>query len=188
MKNDSRLQSGISVAIFICSWQCLTMVMENWSVAVKDSWQLTNTIGNDSDGWMRQWQLWQCQFHWQSQFCNKNHNNNNDVHFINTSSLRTNWIELTAVFFDADTQLYTRLCPSVRPSVVIESKSGKTSVSSPFCECMYVGLEYWGVDGGWTPLPTRSQWYCDPASLVLFIVPLQLTTIFGQRPQRADVL
>ena len=27
----------------------------------------------------------------------------------------------------------------------------------------------WGVDGGWMPLPTRPQRYCDPASLVLFI-------------------
>ena len=25
----------------------------------------------------------------------------------------------------------------------------------------------WGVDGGWMPLPTRPQQYCDPASLVL---------------------
>ena len=25
----------------------------------------------------------------------------------------------------------------------------------------------WGVDGGWTPLPTRPQRYCDPASLVI---------------------
>ena len=24
-----------------------------------------------------------------------------------------------------------------------------------------------GVNGGWMPLPTRPQWYCDPASLVL---------------------
>ena len=27
--------------------------------------------------------------------------------------------------------------------------------------------EAWGVDGGWMPLPTRPQRYCDPASLVL---------------------
>ena len=26
----------------------------------------------------------------------------------------------------------------------------------------------WGVDGGWMPLPTRPQRYCDPASLVSF--------------------
>ena len=25
----------------------------------------------------------------------------------------------------------------------------------------------WGVDGGWMPLPTRPQRYCDPASLAL---------------------
>ena len=24
----------------------------------------------------------------------------------------------------------------------------------------------WGVDGGWMPLPTRPQRYCDPVSLV----------------------
>ena len=24
----------------------------------------------------------------------------------------------------------------------------------------------WGMDGGWMPLPTRLQRYCDPASLV----------------------
>ena len=24
----------------------------------------------------------------------------------------------------------------------------------------------WGMDGGWMPLPTRPQRYCDPASLV----------------------
>ena len=27
----------------------------------------------------------------------------------------------------------------------------------------------WGVDGGWMPLPTRPQRYCETASLVLFI-------------------
>ena len=27
---------------------------------------------------------------------------------------------------------------------------------------------HWDVDGGWTPLPTHPQRYCDPASLVLF--------------------
>ena len=29
-----------------------------------------------------------------------------------------------------------------------------------------MGFGDWGVDGGWTPLPTRPQQYCDPASLV----------------------
>ena len=31
----------------------------------------------------------------------------------------------------------------------------------------WVGRGAWGVDGGWMPLPTRPQHYCDPASLVL---------------------
>ena len=29
-----------------------------------------------------------------------------------------------------------------------------------------VGGGAWGVDGGWMPLPTHPQRYCDPASLV----------------------
>ena len=31
--------------------------------------------------------------------------------------------------------------------------------------CVWSGV--WDVDGGWMPLPTRAQRYCDPASLVL---------------------
>ena len=27
----------------------------------------------------------------------------------------------------------------------------------------------WGVDGGWMPLPTRPQRFCDPASLVVLV-------------------
>ena len=66
-------------------------------------------------------------------------------------------------FLAADTQLFKRLCPSVGPSVrwsvgpsvrEHESKSAKTSVLDAFC-----------VDGGWMPLPTRPQRYCDPATL-----------------------
>ena len=76
-------------------------------------------------------------------------------------------------FLVADTQLYKRLCPSVSllvrwsvgPSVPRsvrghKSKRGKTSILDGFCVWM------WGVGGGWTPLPTRPQQYCDPASLV----------------------
>ena len=77
------------------------------------------------------------------------------------------------LFLVADTQLYKRLCPSVRPSVrpsvgpseVIELKNGEMSVLDTFCVCLSVGVG-WGVDGGWMPLPTHSQRYCDPASLV----------------------
>ena len=34
------------------------------------------------------------------------------------------------------------------------------------CMCVWGGS--WGADGGWMPLPTRPQRYCDPASLVTF--------------------
>ena len=50
-------------------------------------------------------------------------------------------------------------------SVMIESKSGKMSVLDTFC----VWGGGWGVEGGWMPLPTRPQQYCDPASLVLTV-------------------
>ena len=36
------------------------------------------------------------------------------------------------------------------------------------CEC--VGGCGWGEAGGWMPLPTRLQRYCDPASLVLTVL------------------
>ena len=54
-------------------------------------------------------------------------------------------------FLVADTQLYKRLCPSVRPSVrEHESKSEKTSVLEAFCVCVCVGREIgWGVGCGW---------------------------------------
>ena len=75
---------------------------------------------------------------------------------------------------------YKRICPSVRlsvrwsdrRSVVIESKSVKMRIYdaallqswlSVFVNEHGVGE---GMDGGWMPLPTRSQRYCDPASLV----------------------
>ena len=57
--------------------------------------------------------------------------------------------------------------PSVRRSVTHESKSGKTGVLDVFLG-MCVGGGAWGVDGGWMPLPTHPQRYCDPASLVNF--------------------
>ena len=45
---------------------------------------------------------------------------------------------------------------------MIELKSGKTSVFDAFCVCVcWRGA--WGVNGGWTPLPTRPQQYCNPA-------------------------
>ena len=70
-------------------------------------------------------------------------------------------------FLVADTQLYKRLCPSVGPSV------GNDRVEKWENElCVYVSVlggglgGALGVDGGWLPLPTRPQRYCDPASLV----------------------
>ena len=80
------------------------------------------------------------------------------------------------LFLVADMQLYKRLCPSVRWSVrQHESKSGKMSIFENFLrmfECE------WG-NGGWTPLPTRPQRYCDPASLVLLLFFLLLSSILS---------
>ena len=52
---------------------------------------------------------------------------------------------------------------------VIEWKNieNKTSVLDTFCVCLCVWDGGWGVDGGLIPLPTRPQWYCHPASLVI---------------------
>ena len=74
-------------------------------------------------------------------------------------------LSIPTIFLVADTQLYERLWPSVHLSAVIESQSGKMSVSRTFCECLCVGLGDRGVYWGWTPLPTRPQRYCDPAWL-----------------------
>ena len=68
-------------------------------------------------------------------------------------------------FLIADTQLYRRFVrPSVGPTVMIESASGKTSVLDTFCVCVWESGD-WGAEGGWTPLPTRLQGYCDPRHL-----------------------
>ena len=86
--------------------------------------------------------------------------------------------EIFGSFLFADMQLYKRLCLLVHRSVgplvcwsveVIESKSGKKSVLDVFWVCVLVGGA-WGVDGGWMPLPTCPQRYCDPASLVIIII------------------
>ena len=76
-----------------------------------------------------------------------------------------------SAFLVADTQLYKRLCPSVRPSVgpleaVIELKSGEIGVLDTFCICLSIGMGM-GMDRGWMPLPTRPKRYCGPASLVI---------------------
>ena len=65
----------------------------------------------------------------------------------------------------ADTQLYKRLCPlvrpSVRPSVVIESKSVKTRIYDAavmiICVCVREHRVGEGKDGSCMPLPTRPQ-------------------------------
>ena len=88
-------------------------------------------------------------------------------------------------FLVADTQLYERLCPSLRlsihqsigllvhwsvgPSVMIELKSGKTSILDTFCVCLCVRGGDWGLVGGWRPLPTRLQRYCNPTSFFFII-------------------
>ena len=74
-----------------------------------------------------------------------------------------------------------RLCPSVRPSVclsvMIEMKSGKSSILDTFCVCLCVGGGDYGLDGDWTPLPTRPQRHCDPASLVSHFAPISIRLI-----------
>ena len=35
----------------------------------------------------------------------------------------------------------------------------------------------WGADGGWMPLPTRPQRYCDPASLVTILLGFTCGTV-----------
>ena len=68
------------------------------------------------------------------------------------------------LFLVADMQLDKRLC-LYAPGSDHRVKSRKMSVLDTFCACLSVGVG-WGVDGGWMPLPTRLQRYCDPASLV----------------------
>ena len=68
---------------------------------------------------------------------------------------------------------------SVGPSVMLESKSGKTSVLDVFLGMCIAGGA-WGVDGGWTPLPTRPQRYCDPTSLVCLYSMMTDESIFRE--------
>ena len=79
-------------------------------------------------------------------------------------------------FLVADTQLNERLCPSLRlsmhtcigllvhwsicPSAMIKLRS--------FGSCLCVRGGDWGLVGGWRPLPTCPQRYCDPAHLFGF--------------------
>ena len=56
---------------------------------------------------------------------------------------------------------------SVGPSVRGDPVEKWKNVIDTFCVCLCVGGGDWGVDGGWMPLPTRPQRYCDPESFVL---------------------
>ena len=63
-------------------------------------------------------------------------------------------------------------CPALTPllQLITASRASGTADHVRSLDdllCMFVGKGYWGVDGGWKPLPTRPQQYCDPASLVL---------------------
>ena len=84
-------------------------------------------------------------------------------------------LSVVHLFLVADTQLYNRLCPSVRQSIHLsilhESKSGKTSILGGFLVMSTVGEGggAWDVDGGWMPLPTHLQRYFDPVPLVPLI-------------------
>ena len=55
--------------------------------------------------------------------------------------------------------------------VIVFCLSVCLSVYVCVCVCLCVWDGGWGVDGGWMPLPTRPQRYCDPASLVLEAAP-----------------
>ena len=44
--------------------------------------------------------------------------------------------------------------------------------------CVSVWEGGWGEAGGWMPLPTRPQRYCDPASLVFIVITLLINIFF----------
>ena len=72
-------------------------------------------------------------------------------------------------FLVADTQHYMRLGPSVRPLVCKGRKVEQRAFWILFIYvCVWSGVR--SVDGDWMPLPTRPQRYCDPASLVHFLI------------------
>ena len=83
---------------------------------------------------------------------------------------------MTSYFLVADTQLYKRLCPSVGWSVRSShshchaqdenAKNAYLGCCSWCCLCVSVLEKGWGEAGGWMPLLTRQQRYCDPVSLV----------------------
>ena len=67
------------------------------------------------------------------------------------------WQEL---FLVADTQIYKRLCPSVRPSVRLSS--GRTSIlETSVCECEERGIG-WGVSCEWG-IAAQTFIFCKPS-------------------------
>ena len=86
------------------------------------------------------------------------------------SNRSTNCEQICGSFLVADTQLYKRLCPSVRPSVCQSIRHGDRVENKHF---RYFFVR-WGVDGGWMPLPTHPQQYCDPASLATKLLSYQI--------------
>ena len=73
------------------------------------------------------------------------------------------------MFFVADTQLYKRLCLSVRLSACgHKTESGKTSILKAFCECVC-------VEGGWVRhwsvvTPRHLFWFLSHANYVIWIL------------------
>ena len=98
----------------------------------------------------------------------------------------------------ADTQLYKRLClsvgpsvhPSVRRSVMIESKRGKTSVLDTLCVCLCVGRRLgcgWGLDAPahlsatilWPCITCSFQdWILFPFFLLILVFPSNYAIAF----------
>ena len=76
--------------------------------------------------------------------------------------------QLDCLFSTADTQLYERLCPSIGPCAQLHKQiEGNLAFRFFLCMCVCEGKKgSLGVNGVRTPLPTRPQQYCDPASFV----------------------
>ena len=51
------------------------------------------------------------------------------------------------------------------------------TMCDPWMTCCVCEWGTWGVDGGWMPLPTHPQRYCDPASLVISLMALNTSSL-----------
>ena len=72
-----------------------------------------------------------------------------------TRQVGNSWLDrMNSLFLVTNTQLYKRLCPSVRWFVVIESNSGETSVTVTFHACLCV---WWGLVVGCPRPPVRND-------------------------------